>query len=71
MNICVADRDRAMESPAVKSAVDQANRDLGTSGRVLLRASGTEPLIRLLVECDDPDQLLQTSQVLEKLIREA
>ncbi len=71
VNICVADRDRAMESPAVKSAVDQANRDLGTSGRVLLRASGTEPLIRLLVECDDPDQLLQTSQVLEKLIREA
>jgi phosphoglucosamine mutase len=34
----------------IKSSVQQAESDLGSDGRILLRASGTEPLIRVMVE---------------------
>lgn len=37
-------------NPSVKNSVAQAERDLGNEGRILLRASGTEPLIRVMVE---------------------
>jgi phosphoglucosamine mutase len=34
--------------------VDRVERDLGERGRVLVRASGTEPLVRVMVEAEDP-----------------
>ncbi|KGK41380.1 phosphoglucosamine mutase [Nitrincola sp. A-D6] len=42
---------------AVQSAVMQAEAELGESGRVLLRPSGTEPLVRVMVEGEDADQV--------------
>lgn len=45
-------------SPLDKDSVQQAIKDadsmMGNSGRILVRASGTEPLIRVMAECDDP-----------------
>jgi phosphoglucosamine mutase len=45
-----------LDQPTVKAEVSAVERELGARGRVLLRASGTEPLIRVMVEADD-DQL--------------
>ena len=46
--------DRAvLETAAVKKAIADAEESLGAKGRVLVRASGTEPLIRVMVEAED------------------
>ena len=49
-NVRVADKVAAREHPKVKEAVEAAARALGTDGRILVRESGTEPLIRVMVE---------------------
>jgi phosphoglucosamine mutase len=42
-----------LDDARVKSSIDDANARLGTSGRILVRKSGTEPLIRVMAEGDD------------------
>jgi phosphoglucosamine mutase len=49
----VADKAAAMSSPRVTDAVASAERELGADGRVLVRPSGTEPVIRVMVEARD------------------
>ena len=51
----VADKVAARENPKVKEAVETAARALGTDGRILVRESGTEPLIRVMVEAGTED----------------
>ncbi len=50
VNVRVTDKDAAMESEEVLAAVAEAERFLEGDGRVLVRASGTEPLVRVLAE---------------------
>jgi phosphoglucosamine mutase len=50
VNVRVQDRDAIAHSPAIAAAVSEAEMQLGDSGRVLLRPSGTEQLIRVMVE---------------------
>jgi phosphoglucosamine mutase len=50
VNVRVSDRDAVAASPEVAAAVSQAERELGEAGRVLLRPSGTEQLVRVMVE---------------------
>jgi len=45
---------RPLEEAPVKAAIEQAKNRLGTSGRLVIRPSGTEPLIRVMAEGDDP-----------------
>ena len=49
-NVRVDDKNKAQENASVKRAVDSVSKKLGDDGRILLRASGTEPLIRVMVE---------------------
>jgi phosphoglucosamine mutase len=55
INVTVADKDTAASAPSVRSAVAQAEAELGDTGRILLRPSGTEPMIRVMVEAPDKD----------------
>ena len=52
-NVHVADKARLGTSLAVSQAIHAAEDELGESGRVLVRASGTEPLVRVMAEAAD------------------
>jgi phosphoglucosamine mutase len=49
-NVQVVDKEAVAASPAVAAAVAEAERELADTGRVLLRPSGTEQLVRVMVE---------------------
>ena len=55
-NVRVADKTAAMRDPDVQAAGKLAQEKLGNNGRVLLRASGTEPLVRVMVEAPTEDE---------------
>jgi phosphoglucosamine mutase len=55
VNVKNVDKSRAGDDPAVQSAVAEATLRLGDTGRVLLRPSGTEPLVRVMVEAESSD----------------
>ncbi len=54
-NVEVDDKEATLSDPAVKAAVDKATEYLGEDGRVLLRASGTEPVLRVMSEASTHD----------------
>ena len=60
-NIRVKSKPEARSDPEVQAAVDQVAAQLGDSGRILVRESGTEPVIRVMVEA--PEQALCTELV--------
>ena len=49
-NVRVTDKKTAQENPAVQKAVEDVAKALGSDGRILVRESGTEPVIRVMVE---------------------
>ena len=54
-NVRVADKKTARENPAVKEAIEKVAEELGEDGRILVRESGTEPVIRVMVEAATDD----------------
>lgn len=71
-NVRVTDKDKAMHHPDIKQAIDAVEQELGTQGRVLVRPSGTEPLVRVMVESPTKEEcdlyVKRIVDVIEKLL---
>ncbi|GMQ72931.1 phosphoglucosamine mutase [Tetragenococcus halophilus] len=57
VNIRVSDKYGAMEVPAIKKIIDDVEAKLGDQGRILVRASGTEPLLRIMAEAPTDEEV--------------
>jgi phosphoglucosamine mutase len=69
LNVHGVDKARAAGSGALTSAVAAAAAELGDSGRVLVRPSGTEPAVRVMVEAVDSGQARQVADRLAEIVR--
>lgn len=61
---------RPLDHPRVKAAIAEAEARLEGIGRLLVRASGTEPLIRIMAEADDPALIAEIVQDIASVVRE-
>ncbi len=71
LNVPVARRDGWEEEPSIQAAIAAARQRLGEDGRILVRASGTEPLIRVMVEGDDAALVRELAESVAGAIRRA
>ena len=60
-----------LEEARVKAAIEDARRELGVAGRLVIRPSGTEPLIRVMAEGDDQDLVEKIVDHLVEIIGES
>ncbi|KND30855.1 phosphoglucosamine mutase [Streptomyces acidiscabies] len=71
INVPDVDRSRVATSAELAAAVTEAERELGATGRVLLRPSGTEPLVRVMVEAADQGQAQSVASRLADAVKSA
>ncbi|MGE5408932.1 MAG: phosphoglucosamine mutase [Syntrophothermus sp.] len=69
VNVIVADRDAIADAEAVWEAVERENGALEGRGRVLLRPSGTEPMVRVMVEAPSAEEADAVCSRLAELVR--
>jgi phosphoglucosamine mutase len=69
VNVKGVDKARADEDALLAAAVAEAEAELGDTGRVLLRPSGTEPLVRVMVEAETADQAQGVADRLADVVR--
>ncbi len=70
VNVSGVDRTRAQSDPGLQDAVAAAEASLGETGRVLLRPSGTEPVVRVMVEAQEEAVAEQVAAELAEVVRE-
>ena len=71
INVRVSDKEAALASPAVQEAKKAAEAAMGDTGRVLLRPSGTEPVVRVMVEAaSDEDAKRHCREIADVVIAE-
>lgn len=71
INVRVAQKVDLDGHDGIRAAVAQASDAMGSRGRVLLRASGTEPLIRVMVEADSSDLAQTHAQTISEVVSSA
>jgi phosphoglucosamine mutase len=69
VNVKVTDRQAAVQSSGVVDAVALAEQELAGAGRVLLRPSGTEPLVRVMVEASTVDHARDVAERIAAAVR--
>ena len=69
INVRVKDKKTAQEDPAVKAAVEAAAAELGDGGRILVRESGTEPVVRVMVEAESQERCQALAEGVVSVIR--
>jgi phosphoglucosamine mutase len=69
VNVEVAHKDGLDDETAVAGAVAAAEAELGDAGRVLVRASGTEPIVRVMVEAQTEEQARRHAEALAQVVR--
>ena len=69
INVRGVDRDAAATDAAVLAAVARVEQELGESGRVLLRPSGTEPVVRVMVEASDHATAQDAARALAQVVQ--
>lgn len=69
VNVPVKDKGRLGASSAVATAISEAEEALGGSGRVLVRASGTEPLVRVMAEASEESAAAAVVERLVEVVR--
>jgi phosphoglucosamine mutase len=71
LNVKVAKRFDPSQVPAVQDAVKRIEKRMGSDGRVVLRASGTEPVIRVMVEGRDETATRAAATELAEVVKSA
>ena len=69
ININGVDKDRLSTNEKIRNRVSEVERSLGNSGRVLLRASGTEPVIRVMVEAAEEKSATEFAESIAALVK--
>jgi phosphoglucosamine mutase len=69
LNVPVADRTAGASAPEVQDVVKAVEAELGGTGRVLLRPSGTEPLVRVMVEAGTQETAQQAAERIAAVVR--
>lgn len=69
VNVTVEDKDAAMGDGSVAAAVAAAEERLAGNGRILVRASGTEPLVRVMVEAETEDLAAELADSVADVVR--
>ena len=70
INVRVKDKNTVLDNINVKESIEKIENKLGNSGRVLVRKSGTEPLIRVMVEAETEDVANQSASEIVSTIKE-
>ncbi|MBE5750951.1 MAG: phosphoglucosamine mutase [Clostridia bacterium] len=70
VNVRVKDKKAACENAAVQAAVDAAAKKIGDKGRVLLRQSGTEPVVRVMAEAESKDLCDECVESIVKVLKQ-
>ena len=71
INVRFSGKDDPLMNPEVKSAIAQAEQQLSNNGRVLIRKSGTEPLIRVMVEGSNQSQVQQLAEQIANAVKQS
>lgn len=69
INVRFTGGENPLESDAVKSVAAEVEKRLEGKGRILLRKSGTEPLIRVMVECQDAELAQQCAEEIAEAVK--
>ena len=69
-NVAVRDKKEAQNDPEVQAVIKEVEASLGDEGRVLVRESGTEPVVRVMVEADSDEKCSENVRKIIDKMRE-